>query len=74
MISENGVSGPEEDLKGVKDAVRDLYRIRYYRLVGARAESGWDGAVQEDAGEMCLCFCVRAHVCACTQVSTCVLM
>lgn len=31
VISENGVSGPEEDLKGVKDAVRDLYRIRYYR-------------------------------------------
>jgi len=29
-ISENGVSGPEEDLKSVPSVLHDDYRIRYY--------------------------------------------
>jgi hypothetical protein len=29
-ISENGVSGPEEDLKSVPSVLYDDYRIRYY--------------------------------------------
>jgi hypothetical protein len=31
-ISENGVSGPDEDKKPLPEVLNDQYRLRYYRF------------------------------------------
>lgn len=82
VITENGVSVPKEQDMPVAKAVRDGFRLQYYKgyldnLCKAIAEGvkvcGWQGrSVEGGAGQglpgRCVRCTTRVHTCGCTRV------